>query len=863
MSLVSHAFRSLRAHPVFSASLIVLLALGIGANTAIFGVVHAVLLQPLPYPDPGHLVVVRKLAKEGAPTPPGGGDFMPDNEFSAWQETPPSSVLQLAAYRSGTVTWQRPEGAIRATSASVTGAFFQMLGLTAWRGRLWQPTDFKAGATPVAILSHALWSSRFNRDDGVLGQIVTLDDVAYTVIGVLPPSFEFVDPVQIWRPLVLTTAGQPGQLRIQMVRAFARLRPEVDASVAQQELDRLSQAFWGTLSSSLGAPRPGGPGPGPAPTLAPPPASAPTDTRGGAVIAGVGPSRPPPLRLPFADSATLLLPLQEQLARQARTTLWILLGAVGFVLLIVCANVASLQLARATGRRRDAALRAALGASPGRLAAELLAENLLLALLGGALGLLLAWWGTQALQVWLAGVLPRINPVGLNGPVLAFAFGIATVAGLGFGCGPAWRGSRVDLLDTLRDGGVNVAGGSSRWRHGLVALEMALALVLAVNTGLLLRSLLTLYRQPLGFRTEDVMTAHLALPRPYATAAQQRDFASRWVAALRGLPGVSSVALADAPPLSQYSQIAVTVTSGSSTSATGTAGRPPPTMAVASVSADFFTTAGIPLRSGRWFSDADGPDQPAVALVNEAFVKEYYPEGLPTGAQINIPASPQAGPSHGAPATATVVGVVGDIRARNLETAPQASAYFPFLQQPRPRLSAVIRFTGDAASLSQAITTTTHKLDANLALDAPTTLAEQLSRQTAPRRVTLVLTGAFAGAAILLAILGLIAVSTYTVAQRTREIGVRLALGAQQRTVVGLILRSAAGSLLLGLVVGVGLTFATSRLMHAWLTGVTTLEPAVVVGAALGLALLGLLACAVPAFRVTRINPVTALREMT
>ncbi len=822
MDLFKSALRSLRAHALFSALIIALLALGIGANTAIFGVVHAVLLKPLPYPQPGELVLARKLMPAGSATQvPGGGDMVPDNEFQAWLDAVPKSFRALAGYRNAAVTLQRGEGAVRAPAASVTGDFFPLLGVTVWRGRLFAAEDLKAGAAPTTVLSHSVWQSRFNAADDAVGQVVKLDDVAHTIIGVLPPSFEFVDPVQFWRPLALTPPG--GMMRITMLRVFGRLLSGASTESAKRELDGISERYWNGLTSMMAARMP---------------------------------ADAPRLRMPFADATAQLVPLQEQLARQSRTTLWLLLGAVALVLLIACANIANLQLARAAGRKREAAVRAALGASPRRLAAELLAENILLALAGGALGVLFAWWGTGALQVWLADSLPRINPVGVSAPVLGFALLLAFVAGVGFGVAPAWQGSRVDLLMTLKEGGHQSSPAGARWRQALVALEVALALVLAINTGLLVKSIHRLYATELGFRTGDVLTANLSLPRRYATPQQQSEFAVRWLAALQSIPGVKIAALTDIPPLAPYAQMVMS--SGQRSGANATSSAPPPAMSVASVTPDFFRATGIALKQGRFFGDADAADTPAVAIVNEEFVRVFHPEGLTLGDTINLPVG---GVAHGNPPTGKIIGVVANTRTRGFESTPQPMAYFPLAQQPRARLSGVLQFAGDDATLSRAVTSATHKLDADLALDQPQTLEQQLAKQTAPRRVTLILTGSFAATAVLLAALGIFGVMSYTVTQRTREIGVRMALGADARTILRWLFHYAGVAIGVGLAAGLALTAITTRLLQSMLTGVTALDPLVLAAGVGALAAVGLIACLVPAIRATRINPLEALRN--
>lgn len=850
MPLLASALRSLRARPGFNLLIVLLLAVGIGANTAIFSVVHAVLLKPLPYPQSGDLVTARKLMKDAGTQVPGGGDMMPDTELLAWLDAVPKSFRGLAGYRSNAATLQRGDGAVRVPSAAVTADFFSLLGVSAWRGRLFSADDLKPGAAPVTVLSHTAWVSRFGGDDSAVGQVVKIDDVAHTVIGVLPPSFEFTDPVQFWRPLPLTPSA-PGQLRIQMLRVFGRLLPGTPLAVAQQELAGISERYWNNLSSSFNqaGPQPAGPGPQRIVRALPPGGPAPGAAAGPERQAIGGPGGPGPApRPPFADAEVQLVPLQEQLARQSRTTLWLLLGAVGFVLLIACANVASLQLARAAERRRESAIRAALGASPRRLAATLLLENLFLALAGGALGALLAWWGTLALQTWLADYLPRINPVGVSLPVLGFALGLAALAGLGFGLAPAWQGSRVDLLETLKEGGLASLSGGQRWRQGLVALEIALALVLAVNTGLLARSIYQLYSAELGFRTSDVLTADLALPRRYRSANELRDFADRWLVLLRTLPGVKSAAVTDSPPLSGFNQVMLVSRARDNASASTA----PAHVTFGSVSPDFFPATGIALRAGRTFTDQDGANAPVVAIVNEEYARAFLPNGFSPGATVDLPRDTEA--------KATIVGVVANTRTRGFESTPIPTVYFPISQQPRPRVSAVLQFEGDAAALSRALAAATHKLDAELALDNPATLESRLARQTAPRRVTLLLTGIFAITAVGLAALGIFGTMSYTVTQRTQEIGVRMALGAAPTSILRWIFRTGLRAIGLGLAAGLALTFATQRLLQSTLTGVAGLESWIVVAATALLLLVGLAACLLPAWRATRVNPVEALR---
>ncbi|HUG12090.1 MAG TPA: ABC transporter permease, partial [Opitutaceae bacterium] len=446
MELLKSALRQLRARKVATALTLLLLAVGIGANTAIFSVVNSVLLEPLPYPESGDLVMVRKLFPEGGSPIPGGGDRAPDIEFAAWVEAVPKSFRSLAGYRTASAALELGDGAAMVPVADATEGFFPMLGVTAWRGRLPAAADCVPGAPPIAVLSHVKWMSQFNGDDTVVGRVVKLDDVAHTIIGVLPPSFEFVDPADFWRPFPMAGRGRPGEMRITMINIFGRLLPGTDLTKAALELDGISERFWTNPFGGFGGPPQGIPAPAaatptgggrqpqvvretaaPAAGNTPGPGNVRRVVREGGPPPGAEPRRP---RIPLSEGKARLAPLQEHLVQQSRATLWLLLGAVGFVLLIASANIASLQLARAEGRRREIAVRAALGASPRRLALELLVENLLLAFAGGVLGMLFAWWGVRGLEAWLATQLPRMSPVAIDGTVLGFAIALSVAAGL-------------------------------------------------------------------------------------------------------------------------------------------------------------------------------------------------------------------------------------------------------------------------------------------------------------------------------------------------------------------------------------------------------------------------------------------------
>ncbi|HYC70633.1 MAG TPA: ABC transporter permease [Opitutaceae bacterium] len=840
MHAFTQAFRQLRAHPGFNALIVALLALGIGANTTMFSLIHAVLLKPLPYPKPGELVLIRKQPTATAAQGPGRGELVTDKEFLAWTEAGAPSFQAFAAYTTARATWRQAASAEIVQTARVTDGFFPLLGVRAHRGRLPSAEDARAGADPVGVISYGLWQDRFAASDAILGQTLTLDGEAMTVVGVLPPSFQFSEPAQVWRPLTLHEAAGAGpggahRVSIALVRVLGRLQPGADLAAAQDQLNLISQRMWdGTRAPD--------PGPGAAPGDAPPPVSR--------------------MMAAFAKPVQLV-PLRESLAGAVRPTLWLLAGAVGLVLLIACVNIANLQLARATVRRHELAVRTALGASRAQLARGLLAESLLPAFLGGALGIGLSFWGVHLARSLLGAQLSRVAPVEVNLTVAAFTLLLAAVTGLVFGLAPAWSVRRIAPQDALHTGGRTGTGspGRNRWRHACVALEIALALALVANAGLLLKSYLRLRAVDLGFRT-DVLT--VALPtsenlRPNqmrafdeATerriAARAREAADRYQEALDAIPGVRRAALADHTPLSQFSMMMMINIEGYTPSATA----PEPPLSASSVGPGYFEVLGLALRDGRYTNAGDGQGAPLVVVVNEAFARRFFPGQSVLGRRVASPAHPGE--------RATVVGVVANERRSSMDTDPQAQLYFPFAQWPATRLAALIEYEGDPDAVSAAVLASLRKLQPELAFDVPQTLEERHDRMLAPRKLVMALLLGFAGAAVLLAALGIFGVMAYTVAQRTHEFGVRMALGADRGRVLRHVLRGAGLAIAIGVAGGVALGLGTSRLLESMLFVVSRHDPIVLAGAAGILALVGLAASLVPALRAARVNPIEALR---
>jgi putative ABC transport system permease protein len=840
------ALRRFSAHLWFNSLIVALLALGIGANTTMFSLVHGVLLKPLPYPQPGELVMIRKQPTASVAQQPGRGEMVTDKEYLAWQAAAPPAFRALAAYNPGAGSWRRSDGTERLAITNVTDTFFQLLGVSAHRGRLLTAEDAKPGAAPVAVLSYDFWQSRLGGRDGVLGTQLTLDGEAVTIVGVLPPSFQFSEPAQLWRPLSLHEgAGRTGHISIVLVRALARLRPGADLNAAQNQLDQISQRMWESLAPP--------PGMGPrmvAPPSGAPPASGPAGSAG-RMIMGLG------------SGPVQLVPLQEFLAGAIRPTLWLLFGAVALVLLIACVNIANLQLARAAVRRHEMAVRAALGASRPQLATGLLVENLMPALLGGAFGSLLAFWGVRLARSLLAEQLPRGAPLEISLPVLGFALLLAAGTGLVFGLIPAWQMRRLAPQDALHTGGRAglATPARGRWRAACVAFEVALALALVADAGLLLKSFLKLRSEDLGFRTdalnvtlptgENLRPDQLRMLDPATQArinGRLRDFTERYRAALATVPGVRQAAIASSTPFAEYATMIMTDIDGY----TPASDTPEPPFAAASVSPDYFSVLGIALRDGRLFTTDDGDGAPEVAIVNESFVRRFFPGQSVIGRRM-------VSPVH-APNKVTIVGVVADVRRNAQDRTPQAQAYFPLAQWPQARLTALLAFDGDSSSVGRAALEALRKLHPELPFDTPLTLGERLDRMLAPRKLVMNLLLGFAATAVALAALGIFGVMAYAVAQRTHEFGVRMALGADRARILRHVLAQAGTAIGLGVAGGLALGLASSKLLESALFAVARYDPLILFTAGATLAMVGLAASLVPALRASRVNPVDALR---
>ena len=796
------AFRMLRKSPGFTAVAVLTLALGIGANTAIFSVVYAVLLKALPYPESDRLVMVYENVN--LPSYQNSRNEVTPANFSEW--TKQNTFFEsTAAYRNRSFNLTGAGEPLRIEGELVSADFFSTLQIAPHLGRGFSAEDDSPGASHAVVLSDSLWKSHFGSDPQILGQKLLLDGESYAIIGVTPPGFHFPDPDdQLWVPLALSPTERENR-GSHYLEVFARLKPSVALQQAQAELSVIAEHLTKLYPQSN------------------------------------------------TGQTVNLLPLQEDLAGPARPTLFVLWGAVGLVLLIVCANVANLLLARASARHREIAVRLALGASRFRLFRQLLTESTLLALCGCALGLLLARWGVSALKLLAAQRLPRADEFTLNTPVLIFSVGIAIFAGLLAGLAPALQTGHGNVHDTLKAGARESAGGS-RLRIGnlLVIAETALGVVVVIGAGLLLRSFLRIEQAPLGFQPQGILTFR-AIPRgqKYSGLPQRAAFYRQAIERTSGLPGVNSAAAVTFIPL----------TFARASKGFTIEGRPPitpgqiPMAAFDVVTPGYFATMRIPLREGRDFSWSDSPGTQLVILINEAMAKTYWPQEDPLGKRIRQGNSDDP--------WLTITGMVGDIREFDPLTPPRPTIYFPITQFPDSGgilRDWVVRTAGDPLTVAASARSAIRSVDKDLAVTRVRTMEEVHSLSMASQRLNLLLFSFFAAMAFVLATVGTYGVMAYSVAQRTREIGIRMALGARRTDVLRTVLVQGFRLAALGLLVGLAAALALSRLMTSMIYGISSTDATTFITVVLLLAFVALAACYIPARRAMRVDPMVALR---
>jgi putative ABC transport system permease protein len=803
---IRYGVRMLAKHKAFTSVAVITLALGIGANTAIFSVVNELLLRPLPYRDADRIVTVWEVS-------PGGRHQNSTSRanFRAWrQQTTSFNYMSVFSDQrlNLTGTGDPEELSVQFTSPD----FFKILGVDPILGRTFLPEDDKGGQSPVAVLSYGLWQRRFGGQANLVGQPITLNDTKFTVIGVMPPSFQFHfkqhsgtgRPAELWTILPMPI-GPGANERGRFLGTVARLKDGVSVDQAGAELR--------TIHARL------------------------SDTE-------------PQFNKNYSAE---VLPLREQFFGNVRRPLWLMLGAVGFVLLIACANVANLLLSLATSREKEIALRAALGARRTRIIRQLLTESLLLALLGSVLGLGFAWLGIKALVAISPRDLVSLQTVGLNLTALAWTLGVSILTGIIFGLAPALHISRLNLNDSLKDGGKSEssqASGSRRLRNALVVSEIALAVVLLASAGLLIRSFLRLQHVDRGFNTDNILTMVVRLPDRYREDPQVINFFSQTLERVRQLPTVRSAGMVNFLPL--YGGM------GSSTGfkILGQPEPPPgqgPSCDVRVVDGGYFGTMGIPLLRGRNFSDAEQREPKRVILINEALARQYFPNQDPLGQRLDVVMFDDPTPTE-------IIGIVGNVRYDTLIDEAPPAVYFSHSDLTYSFMTLVVRTDGDPTAIAPAIQREIRALDPNQPVSDVRTMNQVMSEWVARSRFNTLLLGLFAGLATLLAAVGIFGVMNYSVALRTRELGLRLAVGAQPRQVLLLVLRQGLLLTAVGVLLGLAAAIALTRLLSGLLFGVAAVDVTTFSSISLFLVIVSLLACYLPARRAMRIDPLSALR---
>jgi putative ABC transport system permease protein len=792
------AFRLLARRPAFTALAVITLALGIGATTAIFSAVYPIIVQPLPYPQADRvLMVYEREKKDGVTSYVGYTTFVDFTRDS-------KSFESTTAMGQGSVTLTGGDEPVILESQHVSPTYFDVLGVHAALGRTFRPEDDIRNTPRVVILSHALWRSRFGADSTIIGKPVTLDALPFLVVGVMPATFENVlaPNAQLWTPLRYEV-GQSWACRdCRHLRMAGRLKPGVSAVQAAREMEAIFTRIRNDFPSSY-------------------------------------------------SSVGLAMPtLQDDLTREVRPVLFALLGAVVLVLLIACANVTNLLLARSAQRQGEFTIRAALGAGRGRVVRQLLTESLLLALLGGAVGVIVAVAGVKGLVALSPAGLPRLTAIHVNGPVLLFALAIVTLVGVVFGLVPAAHATRADLHEGIKQGSRRTAGTSRYTRATLVISEVAIAIVLLVGSGLLLRSTERVFDVKTGFDASHLLT--MAVTRsgvPNDTAV--RAFYDRMLEAVRREPGVEAAAFTSQLPVSgDYDGQSVHIQAHPSANP---ADDPGPFRY--GVSAGYIEAMRIPLIRGRTFTVQDNANAPKVALVNESFARKYWPGEDPIGQRVSAQ-DPVTGP------WLEIVGIVADVKQLSPSSDKNDGIYIPESQWSYADrgMSLVVRAKGDAAALAPAIRKVIWSIDKDQPIDRVATAEHLVAQSEAQRRFALVLFEAFAFVALALAAAGIYGVLAGTVTERLREIGVRAALGASGGDLLGMIVKQGLGLAAIGAVLGIVAAVGLSHVLTSLLFGVSPLDPATYVGVTCVLAAVALGACMVPALRAARVDPIETLR---
>jgi predicted permease len=796
-----YAVRQLLKSPGFALVAIVGLGLGIGANVALFSVINSVFLRPLPYREPARLVRLSSTNEAQNLTRAG---FSYPRYLEVQRSQQVFSDLAFSAGNAFTLTGRGDAEQVIGLHASAS--LLPALGLEPLLGRNFSADEDRPGGEPVALVSHRLWQQRFNRDPSILGQALTLNGAPYTIIGVLPeaasnfPLAQF----QIWVPRPAEVPYLvPSQLNNGgfFFQAVARLRPGVSIEQAREAMNVIAAGYRAANPANVDAP-----------------------------------------------SRIEVVPLLDDAVGQQRQSYLMLFGAVGCVLLIACANIANLLLARFAGRRKEIAARFALGATRGHVLRQLVTESMVVALPGGVIGLLLAQWALSGVVALGADLIPRAVEIGLDQVALAFSVLVTLVTGLAIGLLPALQAARVNVNETLKESSRGSTGGGQRLRAGLLVAEVSLSLVLLISAGLFLTSFARLQRVQPGFQPEGVFAAQVVLPPQSYDREKLVAFYEQFYKRLTTLPGGASAALTDRVPL----------TGAQSPAPVAVRGRTVPPMSERPhanrhlISPGYFTTLGIPIRAGRDFNDRDSARVPHVAIVNETFARRHFPGEDPIGRSL-ITGMAQL-PSE-------IVGVVADVRSTGLNTPPDADYFLPALQRPETFTNILVRTNVSPAAMAPAVRDALRAMDPDLPLLQPQALSTRIAATIADRKLALVLLAGFAALALVLASLGVYSVMAHLVAFRTSEIGIRMALGASPRMVLRMVLGHGRRLTLLGIALGMAGAYLVSRLMQQALFEVNPTDPIIYLAVAVMLLLVAEFASWLPARRATRIDPVIALRN--
>jgi putative ABC transport system permease protein len=815
MTDLRYALRQLAKSPGFTVVAVLTLALAIGANTAVLSLVNALLIRPLPYKAPESLVLLwERFPTQGLERIPVSAPEYLDYEKQA------TSFEKIGAFNYAAYNLTTGDVPERVSGAIVSPALFPLLGVEPIKGRVFTQEESRQGRDDVVIISARLWERRFNSDPTIVGNKISLNGRPHTVVGIMPRKFDFPLPLfnvqgsrfasrpDIWKPIAFTN----DELSARYSRSYGvigRLRQGVSNARAQVEIDTITANFR-----------------------------------------QMNPKNYPPGLTEFGAK---LYPLQDQVVGPMRTGLWILLGAVTLVLLIACANLTIMLLARATSREREMAIRVALGASLKRMLRQLLTESVLVSILGGTAGVLLAIWAIDLLRMIGAQTVPRLREVNLDLSVLAMTFGVAVATGILFGLVPAIVSAKPELTEALKEGGRGSTGGAhrNRLRNALIVAETVLALVLLIGAGSLVKSFVRLQNVSPGFNPHNVLTAEISLPvEKYPRDPRGQaviNFYNEAERRIKNIPGVQHAAFTVMLPLSGSNTDSSFIIEGQDPKMTGAY----PDEEIRDITPDYFRVLETPLLKGRFFTEADTVDSPQVVIVNQAFVKKYFRDGEALGKRISRDDTD--------PKWATIVGVVADIKHRGLDTEAQPEYYLPHTQAPDREMVLAVRSAQDARTLAHTVQEELRNVDPDIPLSNVRTLDAVVADSVAPRRLSVVLLTAFSGIALLLASVGMYGVISFLVVQRTHEIGVRMALGAQRSDVLRMVIGHAAKLLGTGAAIGLPIAFFSNSALRTLLYQVGPFDLSIFLIVTLILAGVALLSSYIPALRAARADPVVAL----